>query len=134
MAEQILLQTVDASGGTAPIMLCVETTFTRVTITATTGIGTIGPVAGGDLLDALTELRQHLGDRDLLLCCQGARINVWPSGMLRQFSHGRSGYVLGTRLEDGSFEIVDLLAPAPSAQVVNVADQQEFVRAFHDLV
>lgn len=134
MAEEVLLQTVDGSGGTAPITLYVETRFTRVTITATSGIGTVGPVVGGDLLDALTELRRHLGDRGLLLCCQGARINVWPSGMLRQFSHGRSGYVLGTRLEDGSFEVVDLLAPAPPVQVVNVAEQQEFVRAFHGLM
>ena len=68
MAEEVPLQTVDSSGGTAPITLYVETTFTRVTITATTSIGTVGPVAGGDLLDALTELRRRLGDRDLLLC------------------------------------------------------------------
>jgi hypothetical protein len=53
--------------------------------------------------------------------------------MLRQFSHGRNGYVLGARPKDGSFEIVDLLAPAPAVQVVNVAEQQEFVRAFHGL-
>ncbi|GIH07183.1 hypothetical protein Rhe02_52500 [Rhizocola hellebori] len=133
MAEEVLLQTVDGSGATAPITLHVEATFSRVTISATNGVGTVGTVTGGDLLEALTELRRHLEDRHLLLCCQGARINVWPSGLLRQFSEGRCGYVLGARLEDGSFEVVDLLAPAPPVQAANVAQQQEFVRAFHGL-
>lgn len=137
MIEQRHLQTIDQHGTTAPITLHIDAdTAPETRITAVTAAETIGPVAGADLLESLIEIRRRLEARGLRLCCQAARINVWPSGQLRQFTNGRQGYVLTdssrTSPED-PFEVVDLLAPAPVDQVTSLEEQYQFVRAFHGL-
>jgi hypothetical protein len=135
VAENWHLQTVDDQGATSPITLQVDQAGrSQVRIMAVTEGETLGPVTGGDMMNALVEVRRRLEERGLRLCCQAARINVWPSGQLRQFTDGRQGYVLtDTRRSnfEEPFEVVDLLEPAPASQVVFLDEQEQFIRAFY---
>ena len=135
MVEQRQLSTVDQHRVVAPITLRVETDAARqVQMTAVAETETFGPIVGVDVMDALIEVRRQLEDRGLVLCCQGARRNVWASGQLRQFTDGERGYVL-TEVRstdpDDPFEIVDLLDAAPADQVVSLGEQHQFIRAFY---
>lgn len=88
-----------------------------------------GPVAehtGDDLFHCLHGLRQALEADGLLLCCQGARPDVFPSGMDRQMGEARHAHVLG--LEAGQEESVDIFAPADVGLVGTIEEQRIFVR------
>ena len=127
------LHTVDADGRIAPIALRVTGHPGATVVNVRSLERDYGAFTGGDLVDCLVDLRLRLEGHGLLLCCQGARVNVWPSGQLRQFADGRQGYVLTRRAPGQVHEIVDLLDPAPPAQVVSVEDQRRFVYEFHAL-
>jgi hypothetical protein len=80
MLEEHHLQTVDQHRETAPITLQINANGTSTTITALTGSETIHAATVVDLLDSLVNVRRELEARGKLLCCQGARTNVCPSG------------------------------------------------------
>jgi hypothetical protein len=127
------LHTVDGDGRIAPIALRVAGNPGATVLHARSLERDYGTFTGADLVDCLGDLRLRLEADGLLLCCQGARVNVWPSGQLRQFADGRQGYVLTRRARGQVHEIVDLLDPAPPAQAVSVEDQRMFVYEFHAL-
>lgn len=127
------LHTVDGDGRVAPITLQVKGDRGATVVGARSLERDYGAFAGPDLVDCLVDLRLRLEADGLLLCCQGSRVNVWPSGQLRQFADGRQGYVLARRAQGQVHEIVDLLDPAPAGQVVSVEDQRRFVYEFHAL-
>lgn len=127
------LHTVDADGRIAPISLRMAGSPGATALHARSLERDYGAFTGEDVVACLSGLRLRLETDGLLLCCQGARVNVWPSGQLRQFADGRQGYVLTRRAPGQVHEIVDLLDPAPAAQVVSVEDQRRFVYEFHAL-
>lgn len=127
------LQTVDGDGRIVPITLRLAGGPGATALSARTLERDYGAFTGADLVDCLVDLRLRLEADGLLLCCQGARVNVWPSGQLRQFADGRQGYVLTRRAPGQVHEIVDLLDPASPAQAVSVEDQRRFVYEFHAL-
>ena len=92
-------------------------------------------VRGLDYWECLTEVRELLEERGRLLCCQGARGDVWLSGQLRQFSNGSRAYVLdpAARGSGDRWEVVDVFAPASGDVVVGMAEQRERARAFFGL-
>jgi hypothetical protein len=59
-----------------------------------------------DLFEALADLRQSLEEQGIRLFCNGARTDVWPSGMSRSMSGGRKAYVL--RLGTHARDLVDI--------------------------
>jgi hypothetical protein len=63
---------------------------------------------GFDLFDSLVSLRGALEADDLLICVEGARSDVYPSGMSRQMGTGRGAYrhVVGRRPDRG--DLVDI--------------------------
>lgn len=83
---------------------------------------------GADLFDCLLSLREDLESRGLLLCCQGARRNVSPSGMTRQMSNGRLAYVLLPGRQASDDDLVEVFAPAACDDVVAVVEQKEEVK------
>ncbi|MEV6348958.1 hypothetical protein [Actinoplanes sp. NPDC051851] len=129
MADVHHLETVDDRGATAPITLLVSSAGgasagDTTTILVVRGEAAAEAFSGFDLLACLVALRRRLEERDLLLCCQGARRDVWPSGQLASFSDGRQGYLRGVpRESEGSPPVVDLLDPAPPGLVVTVDEQ-----------
>lgn len=89
-----------------------------------------------DLFAALQAARRELEAHGVQLACQGARINVWPSGMLRQAGHGRRGYVL-TMPPAAAQEpsTVDIFEPAPqSAVLATVDEQRDWFRRYWDSI
>ncbi|SFR12139.1 hypothetical protein SAMN04488564_103743 [Lentzea waywayandensis] len=83
---------------------------------------------GDDVLDCFLDVRSQLEEHGILLCCMGARPDVWPSGMLRQFSDGRKAYLQREGVRTTEDDVVDIFAPADAADVVTVREQREALR------
>ena len=83
--------------------------------------------AGGDVFDALMNLRLELEPVGIRVCCNGARANAWSSGMQRDMGQGYEVYLLGLE-RSGRPASIQTLDPAPCEEVVTVAEQ----RAFHE--
>ncbi|WP_085927669.1 hypothetical protein [Streptomyces platensis] len=81
-----------------------------------------------DLLECLKSARRDLEGMGLLLCCQGARLNVFPSGMTRQMSEGRLAYSLQAGRVPSDDDLVDIFAPADCSEVATLEDQLAAVR------
>ncbi|MEV6334606.1 hypothetical protein AB0M12_07800 [Nocardia vinacea] len=130
MSEVVNLTAIDSAGVLWPVVLRLgEPSVTRVELV---GQGAFGSV-DDDYLSCLLAVREYLEERGRLLCCQGARPDVWPSGMLRQFDNGRRAYVLDHDRRGAELEVVDIFAPAPAEMVVSVLEQGKAVFAFHGL-
>lgn len=95
------------------------------------GSNAVRDFSGVDLFECLLSVRAELESLGLLLCCQGARKNVSPSGMTRQMSNGRLAYLLPTKGPVSAEDLVDVFAPAACADVASIADQKaEISRIF----
>ena len=83
---------------------------------------------GVDLFDSLTGLRDALEAEGLLICIEGARADVYPSGMSRQMGGGRRAYrhVSGRRPERA--DLVDIFDATCCGDVVSVDEQLASVR------
>ncbi len=129
--ESVALDVVDKAGRTRGSTVTIHDVHpARVDISSD---NLVLAAEGEDLLVCLIAIRQQLEARGLHLCCQGARPEVWPSGQLRQFTNGRSGYVL-TSVSAGTVpQDVDLFAPARPEEIGTVEEQLAFVRRFHGL-
>lgn len=96
------------------------------------GVGGRSYVSEGvDSFESLVSLRRQLEADGLLLCVNGARSDVFPSGMSRQMGGGRKAYVLVPGRTPTTDDLVDILDPAPSGAVVTVSEQYDSVRRFH---
>ena len=82
---------------------------------------------GSDLFEALTAARRGLEARDIQLGCNGARVDVFPSGMLRQAAAGRRAYVLPIPRVTVKPPLVDIFDLAPEgSNLATVDEQREF--------
>ncbi|MFH8614205.1 hypothetical protein ACH4E8_03890 [Streptomyces sp. NPDC017979] len=97
-------------------------------ITLTSPGGAQWHAAGDDLFDALKGLRRQIEPLGYLLLCNGARVDVFPSNMLRASSGGWLVYVL----EKGKAarKQVGVLDSADPAEVGTVAEQQEYYESW----
>jgi hypothetical protein len=84
--------------------------------------------SGADLFECLLSLRGDLENRGLLLCCQGARRNVSPSGMTRQMSNGRLAYAIPVDRSVSDDDLVDIFAPAACGEVASIVEQREEIK------
>jgi hypothetical protein len=90
----------------------------------------LGEFTGSDLFDCMIGLREFLESTGLLLCCQGARSDVFPTGMDRQKGDGRQAHVLSEENKhEGQW--VDIFAPADPSAVSTVIEQRDFVLDFY---
>ncbi|MEV6241921.1 hypothetical protein [Lentzea sp. NPDC051838] len=86
-----------------------------------------------DLFVCLMNARLRLEEDGFLLCCQGARPDVFPSGLLQQETGGRYAYVLTDEADEAGRPTVDIFAPADISEVATVADQRAAVMRFYGL-
>lgn len=78
-----------------------------------------------DLFAALAVARRRLEAQGVQLACNGARRDVYPSGMLRQAAQGRRAYVLTAPPTVARLPpTVDIFAPAPESSVLATVDEQ----------
>jgi hypothetical protein len=86
-----------------------------------------------DLFAALAVARRELEAQGVQLACNGARLDVWPSGMLRQASYGRRVYVLTMPPTAAEPSMVDIFEPTPkSSALATVDEQREWFRRYWD--
>ncbi len=87
---------------------------------------------GLDLFESLTSLRLQLESGGLLLCVNGARADVYPSGMSRQMAGGRMAYQLARGRRPGREDLVDIFDAACCDWVVGVDEQLASVRKLRE--
>lgn len=99
----------------------------KVAISCSVEIEAEGGVAltgvGPDLFEALTRVRRELEGRGMMVVCQGARTNVFPSALQRQAVRGRRAYVLEFPPTATKPQVVDIFDPADPAEIGTVAEQ-----------
>jgi len=78
---------------------------------------------GRDLFEALLAARRKLESIGAQLCCVGAELDVWPSGMLRQSGEGNLAYHSAGGGEPPV--LVDIFQPTDCSRVVSVDVQSE---------
>lgn len=84
---------------------------------------------------ALAVARRELETQGVQLACNGARLDVWPSGMPRQVGYGRRAYVLTMPSTAARPSTVDIFEPAPkSAVLATVDEQREWFRRYWDSI
>ncbi|WP_353399356.1 hypothetical protein [Hydrogenophaga sp. 5NK40-0174] len=79
-----------------------------------------------DWFQALQAIREQLEPQSAFLCCQGARLNVYPSGMSRDMGGGRMAYVLVMEEHAQPARLVDIFDPADDSDFSTVAEQNAF--------
>jgi hypothetical protein len=77
-----------------------------------------------DIFECLIAIRRQLEPMNWVLCCAGARADVWPSGMSRDMSGGRRAYVHVAGRRPSFEDLVDIFDPADCGDVVSVDAQK----------
>lgn len=78
----------------------------------------------GDYFESLVALRRMIEPEDARILCQGARRDVWPSGMARDMAGGLRAYVLVKGRRPTSEHLVEIFDPAEPSLVGTIADQE----------
>jgi hypothetical protein len=82
-----------------------------------------------DLFECLRTIRRELEATGVRLCCNGARVDVWPSGMAREMGGGTQAYILRMGRAAQRSDLVSIFDPAP---VEAVDDQETYARRWLD--
>jgi hypothetical protein len=89
---------------------------------------------GGDnLFPCLLSVRERLEADGLLLCCQGARLDVTNTGLLKQMTDGKYVYTFDPDARTINEETVYALDPAPFEIVGSVAAHRSAIFALFGL-
>ncbi|WP_163504679.1 hypothetical protein [Fodinicola acaciae] len=89
--------------------------------------GTVVAAQENDLFECLVVVRRQLELRGISLCCEGARSDVFPSGMARQMGGGRKAYRHFAAGEQRP-QLVDIFASTDCSKICRVDEQLESVR------
>jgi hypothetical protein len=127
----LLLQLPDGTSTTSELIVEVVSEARswayRMTLRSSHGAWT---AEGPDVFTGLMELRRRVDALGMLICCNGARLDSWASGMQRDMGNGSVCYLLegvepGTRPPS-----VRTLDPAPCDRIATVADQEAWHAAW----
>jgi len=78
-----------------------------------------------DVFKCLLILRRQPEPEAIRLCCNGARINAWASGMARDMGGGIQVYLVTLRQRPSLDDLVPTLYPAPLAEIAPTVEAQE---------
>jgi hypothetical protein len=81
-----------------------------------------------DLLECLLSVRRRLDQMGVKILCWGARRDVWPSGMQRDWSGGLMACRLGDR---NQLDERSIFSPATADTVATVDEQRQFVENWY---
>lgn len=90
--------------------------------------GEVWDIEDRDLFECLIKVRRRLEAQGALICCEGSRPDVYPSGMARQMGGARRAYRLVADRATQVPTLVDIFSPAPCSMVVTVQAQVESVK------
>jgi hypothetical protein len=77
-----------------------------------------------DLFCALMLLRAKLEESHRLIACNGARRDVFPSGMAREMSCGRKAYILKPGVRPKREDLIDIFDRADADVIASVNEQK----------
>jgi hypothetical protein len=83
-----------------------------------------------DWFECLIQLRMELDKYHYVPLCNGARLDVYPSGMCRDMGGGSCAYVLQSQKTAGLEDIVDIFAPAPIELIASIEEQKQFFESW----
>ena len=128
--ESVILYAGGRNGRRQPVVLEVDDSGGRAVIHLVRDGHDTSYHEADDLFECLNSVRRELEEDGLLLCCQGAIPNVFPSGMNRQMSSGRFAYPLRRNPPLSDADLVDVFAPAQVSEVDTLEVQRAAVLAF----
>ena len=79
-----------------------------------------------DLFECMVVLRQHLSKQRWLLLCNGARTDVYPSGMSREMSGGMMAYRHQLGIKPTRDDLVSILDYAPPESIGTPEEQRQY--------
>jgi hypothetical protein len=133
VSEALQVLVTDAQGATARCVLGVSAISApnscwRIEIAEGPNTGLRGE--GGDLFDALRDLRAKLDPLGCKLLCNGARRDVWPSGMARDMGHARKAYITRAGHSTTMADLVDIFEYSEPGLIGTVEDQERYRSAW----
>lgn len=81
-----------------------------------------------DYFACLTLVRDFFWKKNKKVICNGARYDVYPSGMLSQMSKGLKVYQLKIGTKSGLNDIVETFASAELEKIGSLSDQEDFYK------
>lgn len=83
---------------------------------------------GTDLFECLVQLRLFLEAQSIYVLCNGSRIDVYPSRLIRQMTNGRMAYILKSNTPVSSEFLVNIFDKTDANKVGTVKEQIEFYK------
>ncbi len=120
--------TIAGSSGIQAATLSLSNLGSDCLLTLKLADGRIWTAAEPDYFECLVSIRRSLEKNDLAICCQGARKDVWASGMARDMGAGLRAYVLKEGRKASIDDLVDIFDPAPAEVVATVAEQELYAK------
>ena len=87
-----------------------------------------------DYFESLCSLRGAFEGRWIVPLCNGARRDVYPSGMQRDMVGGLAGYVLTMNRQRSPNDSVEIFGPTDARYVGTVKEQGDYFRAWVESV
>ncbi|MDP9265797.1 MAG: hypothetical protein M3O91_06745 [Chloroflexota bacterium] len=81
-----------------------------------------------DYFECLILVRRDLEAEGIVVCCQGARRDVWPSGMARDMGAGLKAYVLTIGRAPERGDLISIFGPADRELIGTVEEQRRHFR------
>ena len=85
-----------------------------------------------DYFKALQDIRSQLESDQVVLCCYGSCINVYPSNMSRSMGGGYKAYKLALGKHAKQADLVDIFEQATDGDFASVDRQNEFYNLWLD--
>ncbi len=125
MSEQKIIKVLLEDGSTRDCQLEIFPTPTSKLVLHDLGSET-QEFEGTDLFEALLQLRANLEQRGIRVLCNGARVDIYPSGMSRSMSAGRKAYLVRMGMRAELNDLVDIFDYADASLMGTVAQQADF--------
>lgn len=133
MTESVTLTAAGEGGSRAEVVILRFTTADPYQLTALRKGHPEVTYSGSHLTHCLRKFRKDLEAEGLLLCCQGARVDVTLSGMQAQMEGGRFPYTFDAESGRVNKEVVDIFAPAKLEEVATTAVQRAAILDFYGI-
>jgi hypothetical protein len=124
--EERVITAIDSSGRSFVVNARVSTRKEGYRLELTAPELGVRAADASDVFECLCRLRTQLDREGIRLCCNGARLNVWPSGMARDMGGGLKAYVLQIGRRATIDDLVDIFDSAPVEDVATVEEQRRF--------
>ncbi len=102
------------------------------TISMTLDDGTKQFFEGDDLFKSLQLIRAFFEEKGAKVLCNGARVDVHPSGMSRGMGRGRKAYVVKLGKQARRTDLVDIFDYADPDQIGSIKNQSQYYKQWMD--